>query len=605
MTSFDVRESPLPIGGNFLKYEVRSVIGRGGFAWVFRAHDPFMGRDVAIRILHRPGGVTEDIQRRGQAEAKLLGRLRHPNIVEVYDGGLSENRLLYIVMELLLGRPLSAGLHGLGNLTLSEGLPLFIELADAFDAAHRQGAIHRDIKPENIFVIEGNHAKVLDFGIAKITDGGGPLTTNQGMMIGTMKYMSPEQVQGQRVTPCSDIYALGLVMYEAFAGVHPCFVTTPDDSFRALAYKQVMELPPSLASIQTGIPKDLSRLVDRCISKKISDRFQSMAELGRALRNCLERVTGEGTAPFPPPRDLSGLDLRVREEAKFAQVQADSRVLPNEAPTVHQAESKASPALPSTVAKTRTLPGGLLAQPSSSLDALPRPRAANQEPRPSTPLPVAPVSAVPVVHSSVPPPKPEAKPETKPSSAQRPSPKSGVPRESRSTPVSTRPPGRVAISARPWLMPLVSGAVLGSLTFGTGTHFYLNRLSSARAEPMDSNASAASPVTSAETAAAAGEGEASRLGGAPQPGGLAPEPLASATPSPSASVAPTSVSAAAPTSVASAKVVQGASTPRAVTTKSRQTQSKPDRMDAMLRAYELEREEERRLERERRSKSSP
>jgi eukaryotic-like serine/threonine-protein kinase len=112
VSNIDSSDSPLTIGGNFLKYDILSVIGRGGFAWVFRAHDPFMARDVAIKILHRDGGVTEDIQRRGQAEAKLLGRLRHPNIVEVYDGGLSEQKLLYIVME-LLGVGIVAGAENL------------------------------------------------------------------------------------------------------------------------------------------------------------------------------------------------------------------------------------------------------------------------------------------------------------------------------------------------------------------------------------------------------------------------------------------------------------------------------------------------------------
>jgi serine/threonine protein kinase len=297
MVDIELNESPLQLGGKFLKYDVSSVIGRGGFAWVYRGYDAFMGRDVAIKILHRKGGVTDDMLRRGQAEAKLLSRLRHPHIVEIYDAGVSDQNLLYIIMELLVGRSLNSVLQSESRLTLSEGLPLFLEIADAFETAHRMGAIHRDIKPDNIFVTDGNHAKVLDFGIAKITDGSNPLTTNQGMMIGTMKYMSPEQVQGQRVTPSSDIYCLGLVMYEAFGGIHPCFVNTDDASYRALAYKQIVEIPPSLESIAKGIPRELSRLVDRCISKRISERFQSMAELVKALQACAAKLQRDGAAP--------------------------------------------------------------------------------------------------------------------------------------------------------------------------------------------------------------------------------------------------------------------------------------------------------------------
>lgn len=443
MGDIDLQESPLQLGGKFLKYEVASVIGRGGFAWVYRGHDAFMGRDVAIKILHRKGGVTEDMLRRGQAEAKLLSRLRHPHIVEIYDAGVSEQNLLYIIMELLVGRSLSSALQTLGQLTLSEGLPLFLEIADAFETAHRMGAIHRDIKPENIFVTAKNHAKVLDFGIAKITDGANPQTTNQGLMIGTMKYMSPEQVQGQRVTPSSDIYCLGLVMYEAFSGIHPCFVNTEDASYRALAYKQVVEIPPSLDSIAKGIPRDLSRLVDRCISKRVSERYQSMAELVKALLACWAKVQhaeqNDRSAPVEPPRDLAGLEQLTNRAAQFSPVSMDRRVL-------------APP--PPTPAPTHTL----RVQGAIRVATVERPPQRTPSPHQGTPVIAPPVSR------SVP-----ARPIRVPTE----------PAKSRGNAL--------------WWSAILVGGVLGSVVFASGTHWYYNYLVSQRQN--ESSAVVVTPIS--------------------------------------------------------------------------------------------------------------
>jgi serine/threonine-protein kinase len=288
-----------------LKYEIEAELGRGGHAWVYQALDPFLGRRVAIKVLHRAGGVSDELLRRGQLEAQLLVRLRHPNIVEVIDAGVSDGGQLYIVMELLRGRPLRSVLRQHGRLRVDEALPLFRQVAEGVELAHRERAVHRDLKPENIFVCPENRPKVLDFGIAKVAGAVG-ITTQKDLVHGTMLYMSPEQLQGVGATPRSDVYALGTVMYEALLGRHPCILFGEMPSIAELARIQTFVQAPPIDQIDPMIPRHVARLVTRAIAKHPDDRFQSMTELADALAEGEKRFFFEtGSHALGPLRDLS------------------------------------------------------------------------------------------------------------------------------------------------------------------------------------------------------------------------------------------------------------------------------------------------------------
>lgn len=296
---------PLARGSKLLKYEIEAELGRGGHAWVYQALDPFLGRRVAIKVLHRAGGVSDELLRRGRLEAQLLVRLRHPNIVEVIDAGVSDHGQLYIVMELLRGRPLRAVLRHHGRLRVDEALPLFRQVAEGVELAHRERAVHRDLKPENIFVGPENRPKVLDFGIAKVAGAVG-ITTQKDLVHGTMLYMSPEQLQGVGATARSDVYALGTVMYEALLGRHPCILHGPMPSVAELARIQTFVQAPPIDQLDTTIPRHVARLVTRAIAKHPDDRFQSMTELADALAEAEKRFFFEtGSQSLGPLRDLS------------------------------------------------------------------------------------------------------------------------------------------------------------------------------------------------------------------------------------------------------------------------------------------------------------
>ena len=301
---------PLAIGSTLLgKYEIRSLIGRGGHACVYHAVNSFMGRHVAIKVLHRPGGVEREALRRGQAEAQLLNRLRHPNIVEVSDAGMTDDGLLYIVMELLEGRSLREVLNEHGALSVEEALGIVEQIAEGLEAAHTTGAIHRDLKPENVFVTRSGSVKILDFGIAKVADATA-WTTDEGTTHGTVLYMSPEQLQLAKLTPASDIYALGVVTYELLLGRHPVpmLIDSPQPTVFEISRAVLTREPPLLDELDTRIPRGVAALVSRAMAKWPEQRFDSMAELAREVREHREAWRAYNKVHGIPlvSRDLGG-----------------------------------------------------------------------------------------------------------------------------------------------------------------------------------------------------------------------------------------------------------------------------------------------------------
>jgi serine/threonine protein kinase len=280
---------PLRIGDTYLnKYEIRALIGAGGTAHVYHAHDAFLGRDVALKIVHdeNGGGLTKEQLYRGQREARILIGLKHPNIVEVFDAGI-DGKFLYMTMELLDGRNLRQVLVEQRRLEIVEALEMFTQIASAMAHAHAKGAIHRDLKPDNVVIRPHNTVKVIDFGIGKMRNEDA-FRTQRNLVVGTPAYFTPEQVQGESATDKSDVYALGLMMFEALLGRHMCWLEYQPRSFEVFAYIHAYYKPRRLDEYDPSIPKYIARIVHRALSKVPDQRF-SMGELENEIRSCLGR----------------------------------------------------------------------------------------------------------------------------------------------------------------------------------------------------------------------------------------------------------------------------------------------------------------------------
>jgi eukaryotic-like serine/threonine-protein kinase len=268
-------------------YEVLGPLGAGGMGEVFRARDARLGREVAIKVL--PIGVASDPERvaRFEQEARAVAALNHPNILAVYDIGRHENAP-FIVSELLEGDTLRQRLSA-GALPVRKAIEYAIQLARGLAAAHDKGIVHRDLKPENVFVTADGRVKILDFGLAKLTEreavpagvseAATKSNTQAGMVLGTIGYMAPEQVRGQTVDHRADVFAFGVVLYEMLAGRRAFQRETTIDTMTAI----LKEDPPDLPSGDRSLPPALERILDRCLEKAPTARFQSTGDLAFAL----------------------------------------------------------------------------------------------------------------------------------------------------------------------------------------------------------------------------------------------------------------------------------------------------------------------------------
>jgi len=297
---------PLSAGTCIGSYQIIAPLGAGGMGEVYRARDTRLGRDVAIKVL--PAAVESSPERlaRFEREAKTVAGLSHPNIVVLHSieeaGGTR-----FLTMELVEGRDL-ANLVTPGGLPLAQVLDVAIALADALAAAHEKGVVHRDLKPANVMVTREGRVKVLDFGLAKLAGPDAnpdlaqaatvmsPLSTD-GQVVGTVPYMSPEQLRGEVVDPRTDLFALGILIYELASGKRPFVGETRVDIGHAI----LREPPTLLSSVRTGLPPALDRIVGRCLQKNPRERFQTAVDVAnelRALRNELQRGPSA-----PEPRD--------------------------------------------------------------------------------------------------------------------------------------------------------------------------------------------------------------------------------------------------------------------------------------------------------------
>ena len=289
-------------------YEILSLIGAGGMGEVYRARDLRLERDVAVKVLPAEAATDSERLERFAQEARATAALNHPNILAVYDVG-SEGRINYVVSELLEGETLRAVLER-GALPPRKAIEYSAQIARGMAAAHERHIVHRDLKPDNIFITREGRAKILDFGLARILQAVDPddLTmtrdagagTTPGTVLGTMGYMSPEQVRGLTVDHRSDIFSFGAVLYEMLAGKRAFRGVTPADTMSAILSSD----PPELESGMRTIPPMLNHLVRRCLEKSPDERYQSARDLAFNLESLSTIPTGEpgsATAPAAAP----------------------------------------------------------------------------------------------------------------------------------------------------------------------------------------------------------------------------------------------------------------------------------------------------------------
>jgi len=284
-------------------YEVVGTLGAGGMGEVYRARDTRLGRDVAIKVLPSQFSNDPERLRRFEQEARAAGSLNHPNILTIFDFG-SYNGAPYVVSELLDGQTLRERLAG-ARLPERKAIDYAQQIAQGLTAAHERGIVHRDLKPENVFISSDDRAKILDFGLAKLTNRGVPgetqtvmatmpsnRETEAGVIVGTVGYMSPEQVRGERVDHRSDIFSFGAVLYEMVSGRRAFQADTAIETLNAI----LKDDPPALES-HPGVTPALGRLVEHCLEKNLLTRFQSARDLAFALH----ALAGSSTSAAPAP----------------------------------------------------------------------------------------------------------------------------------------------------------------------------------------------------------------------------------------------------------------------------------------------------------------
>ena len=294
----------IPTGSRLGPYEVLGQIGAGGMGEVYRAKDPRLGREVAIKVLPASFSADADRLRRFEQEAKAAGVLNHPNITIVYDIG-QHAEAPYVVQELLEGETLRSELAG-GRFSPRKAIDFAIQIAQGLAAAHDKGIVHRDLKPENLFVTKEGRVKILDFGLAKLTQteaGSGPQTnlptatagTEPGVVMGTLGYMSPEQIKGKPADARSDIFSFGAILYEMLSGKRAFHADSAGETMAAI----LKEDPPDLSVTNQNISPGLERVVRHCIEKNPERRFQSAHDLAFDLE-ALSGTSGTAAATAAP-----------------------------------------------------------------------------------------------------------------------------------------------------------------------------------------------------------------------------------------------------------------------------------------------------------------
>jgi serine/threonine protein kinase len=315
------------IGRTLGKYQLTELLGRGGMAEVYKAHHPQLDRYVTIKVLHSYLAEGEDFLARFQREARAVAALRHPHIVQIHDFDVQDGTY-YMVMEFIDGGTLQGRMADLARegayLPLAQVLGILSQVAGALDYAHKKGIIHRDIKPSNILLNTSGEAYLTDFGIARMVSA--TQFTATGALIGTPTYMSPEQALGEELTGASDIYSLGIILFESLTGKAPF---TSDTTPLAVIHKHVHEPPPKPSSLRPALAGELEAVVLKTLEKAPEQRFLSAKELAQALeKSCTPDIIARVDEPTSQEiASIANLETLVDEQPELARAQLPTEIM--------------------------------------------------------------------------------------------------------------------------------------------------------------------------------------------------------------------------------------------------------------------------------------
>ncbi len=286
------------------RYQIISELGQGAMGVVYKAKDPLIDREVAIKTINLSLAQEEreEYEARFYQEAKAAGRLSHPNIVTIYDVGRTED-IAYIAMEYLQGRELRDILNDNRILPLAQVIDIISQVALGLSYAHEHEIVHRDIKPSNVMVIRDGHVKITDFGIARMASAA--VRTQTGMVLGSPKYMSPEQVMGKLTDQRSDIFSLGVMLYEMLTGQAPFM----GENVNAIMYQTLNAVPSAPSTMNTDVPEMLNFIVAKALAKDLDSRYQNARDLANDLRDCRNSLPRSTPTIDPAPQSSNAVNL--------------------------------------------------------------------------------------------------------------------------------------------------------------------------------------------------------------------------------------------------------------------------------------------------------
>lgn len=345
------------------KYEIIEKVGVGGFGTVYRGRDPFIKRTVAIKTCQSD---EDELRKRFFREAEFAGNLHHRNITTIYDFGLTDEGLPYIVQEFLTGEDLDRKIKRKDDLPLAWRIRVLADICDGLHYAHTSGIVHRDVKPSNIRILEDDTVKIMDFGIAKsmVTES---TLTQTGITLGTASYLAPEQIRGEQVDARTDIFSLGVLAYELFTFTRPF----TGDHISTVLYKIMNEPPPSVAEIAPGLPPELVAVIEKTLEKDRNNRFASCADLRTSLMAILEVLSGPVGPPparptVPPARPSPGEGPPTTGQRTFGSARIDERRVVASKRTATVADQPLRPSPP----PSGTVSGSLAPPPEEAGSAL-------------------------------------------------------------------------------------------------------------------------------------------------------------------------------------------------------------------------------------------